>query len=94
MRWLSVGVPGQKAPEIILQEPSLEEYGQEMYGRKVAQIGNGTTWVLGTNDCRKTIDEFRSRGVEIVEDPEDTPWGVSALIKDLYGNFFSVVQRK
>lgn len=93
-RWLTVGFPNHDFPEVILLEPQLEEYGQEIYDRKMAQIGNGTTWVLGVFDCKQTVDMLKSRGVEIVEEPQVQWWGTMALIKDLYGNLFSLVESK
>jgi predicted enzyme related to lactoylglutathione lyase len=45
-------------------------------------------------DCKGTVATLRERGVEIVEEPETLWWGTMALIKDLYGNLFSLVERK
>ena len=90
-RWVTIEVQGQKSPDIILQFPSMDEHG-EQFEKKNKQVGNTPTWVLGVDDCLKTIEEFRARGVEIVEEPVDSPWGVSALVKDLYGNHFSLTQ--
>ena len=94
IRWLTVGIPGQLQPEIILQKPNLQEYDQKNFDRKLGQIGNGTTWILHVDDCRKTVTELKSRGVKIIEEPQDSPWGTSALIADLYGNLFSLNQKK
>lgn len=93
-RWLTIGFPGHKYPEIVLQTPSLEEHGAEVYRRKLEQIGNNATWVLGVTDCKGTVETLRSRGVTIVEEAETQWWGTMALIKDLYGNLFSLVERK
>ncbi|RYZ55667.1 MAG: lactoylglutathione lyase [Proteobacteria bacterium] len=90
-RWVSIGIAGQANPEIILQIPSAEEHGDQ-FEKKNRQIGNTPTWVLTVDDCLKTVEEFRARGVEIAEEPNETPWGVTALIKDLYGNCFSLSQ--
>jgi len=90
-RWVTIGVHGQKSPEIILQFPSLDEHGDQ-FEKKNRQLGNTPTWVLAVDDCHQTIKEFRERGVEIVEEPVESPLGVSALVKDLYGNFFSLTQ--
>jgi uncharacterized glyoxalase superfamily protein PhnB len=93
-RWLTVGFPGHEFPEIILQVPNLEEHGQENYAKKMAQIGMGTTWVLGVSDCKGTVQTLRERGVTIVEEAQTMWWGTMALIKDLYGNLFSLVESR
>src|ERR1044072_3497644 len=73
-RWLTVGFPGHKYPEIVLQKPSVEEHGQDGYQKKLSQIGNATTWVLGVTDCKGTVATLRERGVEVVEEPETLWW--------------------
>lgn len=93
-RWLTVGFPKHEFPEIILQQPNLEEHGQEAYDKKMAQIGMATTWVLSVTDCKGTVEELRRRGVTIVEEPQTLWWGTMALIKDLYGNLFSLVESR
>jgi predicted enzyme related to lactoylglutathione lyase len=93
-RWLTIGFPNHSFPEVILQKPSLAEHGQEVFDQKMAQIGNGTTWVLSVTDCKKTVETLRLRGVTIVEEPETQWWGTMALIQDLYGNSFSLVESR
>jgi predicted enzyme related to lactoylglutathione lyase len=94
IRWLTVGVQGQKSPEIILQKPTVSEYDKSTQELKLSQIGKNPTWILAVDDCRTTVAELRSRGVDIVEEPKESPWGISALIRDLYGNLFSLNQQR
>lgn len=92
-RWVTVGIAGQEqGTQIVLQQPSEAVYGPELAAQKRAQVGQGTAWVLGVSDCRQQIEELRARGVRIVAEPAEKPWGVAALIADLYGNVFSLVQ--
>ena len=93
-RWLSVGVRGQAQPEIILQQPSEETYGPETYKKKMSQIGQNATWIFGVDDCATFVESLRQKGTTIVSEPEQKPWGTSALIADLYGNIFNLVQMK
>lgn len=93
-RWLTIGFPGHAFPEVILQKPSIEEHGPEIFEKKMSQVGNATTWVLSVSDCKGTIETLRSRGVNIVEEPQTLWWGTMALIKDLYGNLFSLVESR
>ncbi len=67
-------------------------HGAEHAARLTERIGQGTTWVLGTDDCRATCEILKSRGVHFTEPPKDVPWGVQAVFKDLYGNSFALVQ--
>jgi uncharacterized glyoxalase superfamily protein PhnB len=47
-----------------------------------------------TADCRKTFQELKAKGVEFVSEPKDEFWGVTAVIKDPFGNWFSMTQPK
>lgn len=39
-----------------------------------------------TDDCRKTVEELKSRGVEFVTDVLEFPWGYVAQFLDPDGN--------
>ena len=47
---------------------------------------------LAADDCRKTIEDLRAKGVEILQEPADRPYGVEALIRDNSGNWLVVVE--
>lgn len=83
-RFLTVNPKDNPAVEVVLQQPFNNE------GR--SQIGQGTMWVFAVDDCRKTTEELRARGVTIVSEPEDLPWGVSSLIKDISNNSINLVE--
>lgn len=84
-RWLTVAPTGQSGLEIVLMEPNAGDEGR---------VGEGTMWVLETDDCRALCEQLRERGVDIVSEPEDMAWGVSAIIEDLYGNPFNLVESR
>ncbi|GAV22257.1 glyoxalase [Carboxydothermus pertinax] len=88
MRWLTVSPPNQEI-EFVLYKPFGE--GAE---EQLKLVGKNGTWVLLTSDCRKTCEELQARGVEVISPPQEVPWGVSALFKDLYGNVYNLVERK
>jgi hypothetical protein len=46
-----------------------------------------------TDDCRKTFDELKAKGVAFHGAPAERPYGIEALMKDDSGNWFSMVQR-
>jgi catechol 2,3-dioxygenase-like lactoylglutathione lyase family enzyme len=94
-RWLTVGPVGQ--PEIALAlmtipgapvfEPDTEQKLNDLLPRGV--LGG---IFLATDDCRSTIEEFRQRGVEIVEEPSERPYGIDAAVRDPSGNQLRVTQ--
>lgn len=91
-RWLTVAPPGQAELEVLLEPLEWGLAGDDPEGKEALLGRNG--FVFGVDDCEATVDELRSRGVEIVQEPQEVPWGVSALVEDLYGNVHNLVQPK
>lgn len=50
--------------------------------------------VFHTADCRKTCEEYKTKGVEFVSEPKDEFYGVVAVLKDPFGNWLSISQPK
>ncbi len=92
VRWLTIGLPAQPQLEFVLQKPEPAFHGEELAGALTNRIGQGTTWVLETDDCRKTYAELVARGVKFAGPPEEIAWGVSTVFEDLYGNPFNLVE--
>lgn len=84
-RWLTVAPPAQAELEIVLEPQTWGLVGGE------TEVGHDGL-VFGVDDCRETVEGLRDRGVEIVQEPEEHPWGVSALFEDLYGNVHNIVE--
>lgn len=91
MRWVTVAPSGGNT-EIVLQEPNAGYHGEEMATQLRDRIGQGTMTVIGVEDCQQTVDELRERGVTIVQGTEEVPWGIHAIIEDLYGNPYNLVE--
>lgn len=83
MRWLTVCPPGNQATQFVLllarEEPDL------------SRVGNNLMTVLSSSDCIGDMAGLAREGVEIVTPPEEVPWGISAVIRDLYGNPYNLV---
>ena len=47
-----------------------------------------------TADRRKTFEKLKAKGVEFVSEPKDQFYGVEAVFKDPFGNWFSLTQPK
>ena len=54
-------------------------------------LGGG---VFHVDDCRKTYEELKKRGVQFKGAPEDRFYGVEAVLSDGLGNWFSMTQPK
>ena len=83
-RWLTVAPKDQKDLEIVLQ-PSTWFEGPERE-RHAALVGKNPTLVFSVDNCRQTHVLLRSRGVKFESAPEEQPYGIQAVAKDLYGN--------
>lgn len=57
-------------------------------------VGRQGVFCFATDNCKKTYEELKGRGVEFTSEPEDMPWGVQATFADLYGNCFCLVESK
>jgi catechol 2,3-dioxygenase-like lactoylglutathione lyase family enzyme len=104
-RWLTVAPKGQSEVEIaLLKVGSAGEFGQrgkEETAKKdvdamAALLKKGwfSAGAFQTSDCRKTFQELKAKGVEFVSEPKDEFYGVVAVIKDPFGNWFSMTQPK
>ena len=92
-RWVTVSPKGQQGLEIVLQHPNPAMHGVDGAKLLMKEIGKGTTWVFKVDDCKKTCDQLRKKGVEILQEPEALPYGVEAVFADLYGNQFVLMER-
>lgn len=91
-RWLTVSPAGQTDFEILLQSPVPAMHGEEFAQKIGERVGQGTTWVFFTDDCRADYATLKGRGVNFSNEPQEQPYGVEAVFQDLYGNSFSLLQ--
>ena len=84
-RFLTVA-PRVQGTEIILHVPNSSMQDEAEAKRETELIGKTPSLMFKVDDCKKTCDELRSKGVTIVQEPEKAPYGIQALIVDLYGN--------
>jgi uncharacterized glyoxalase superfamily protein PhnB len=50
--------------------------------------------VLETDDCRRTYEELKAKGVSFFSEPKEMPYGIEALFRDDSGNVWSMGQKK
>ncbi len=94
-RWLTVTPPDQADLEIVLAEPSPPMFNEEQAKAVRALLeenamGGG---VFGTDNCQKTYDELKAKGIEFMKTPTKEFYGIEALFRDGCGNWFSLSER-
>jgi catechol 2,3-dioxygenase-like lactoylglutathione lyase family enzyme len=96
-RWLTVGPTTQKDLEIVLMEPVAGPMFDEEAASAVrlllkkGVLGSG---VFQVDDCRKTYQDLKAKGVQFAGAPEEKFYGIEAIMKDGLGNWFSMTQHK
>lgn len=96
-RWLTVGPKGQPDLEIVLMEPKEGPVFDKATAAKIQELldkGAFGAGVFETDDCHKTYEELKSKGVEFTSPPTERFYGIEALFKDGLGNWFSMSQHK
>jgi catechol 2,3-dioxygenase-like lactoylglutathione lyase family enzyme len=96
-RWLTVGPKTQPDLELILmavRESPMFPADKVAMLSKLIEGGAMGVGVLDVDDCQKTYDDLRAKGVEFMAPPTDRFYGIEALFKDNSGNWFSMCQRK
>jgi len=77
-RFLTVGVKGDDFQLVLW--PGTQGQAEPAMGRPPASI------TIETDDCHKSFEELKSRGVEFVSDVLEFPWGYVAQFQDPDGN--------
>ena len=103
-RWLTVSPKGQPDLQIILMKVAPSPFDvnnvQKIQPQDVETIGGlmkkGAfgAGVFQTADCRKTYEEMKAKGVEFLSPPKDQFYGIEAVFRDPFGNWFSMTQPK
>jgi catechol 2,3-dioxygenase-like lactoylglutathione lyase family enzyme len=97
-RWLTVGLKGQ--PDLEFGLAALKPFGsytQEDVDQltKLVEAGKIGSGVWKTDDCQKTYETLKARGVDFVQPPTDRPYGIiEAVFKDNSGNIMVLSQDK
>jgi catechol 2,3-dioxygenase-like lactoylglutathione lyase family enzyme len=95
-RWLTVGPKGQPDLNVLLAKPAPPMFSEEDAALLSGLIAKGVMagGVIDTDDCRKTYEELKAKGVTFLQEPAERPYGIEALLRDDSGNWFSLTQRK
>jgi uncharacterized glyoxalase superfamily protein PhnB len=88
-RWLTVGPAEQPDMAVALMAipgPPVMDTDTADQVRQLMSKGFAGTVFLTTDDCQRSYDELKSRGVEFTEPPEERPYGVDSGFRDPSGN--------
>lgn len=92
-RWVTVAHPSQPQLQIHLTTPSKPLSDDLIAAIERAQAAGGMPGIgLSVDDCQATYEELRARGVEFLQEPQDRPYGVEALMRDNSGNWMVLVE--
>lgn len=84
LRWLTISPTGNPAMQVVLHQAHSAE--------EKSRVGSNLMTVLSTDDCVAEAKSLKAKGVEIVDPPSEVPWGISCIIRDLYGNPYDLVE--
>ena len=94
-RWCTVNHPSQPELAVHLTTPGPPFSPEFVEAMKRAQADGGLNGLgMHVDDCRKTVEELKAKGVEFLQEPEERPYGVEALCRDNSGNWMVLVEQK
>ena len=92
LRLLTVAPRGQKRPEIALAMPDARLHGEERVRELMEHASKNEPWVFRTDNCAKTYEMLRARGVVFINEPTKQLYGIEAVFADPYGNTFMLLE--
>lgn len=92
MRWLTVGPPADPRFQLSLQVPGPPLHDEDTAQAIRALVAKGalSAGAWNTDDCRATHAAYAARGVEFLQEPREVPYGVEAVFRDPFGNWYSL----
>lgn len=94
-RWLTMNTKDHPEFEIVLMQPKAGMLMDAESAQKLGELmdkGVLGAGVFNTDDCRKTYEELKAKGVEFKFEPAERPYGIEAVFTDNSGNWFSLTQ--
>ncbi len=83
-RWLTVAPKNQSDVRIVLSKAT-DPVEEDL-------IGKVRGWVFEVDDCKNACEDLVTKGVKLLETPSSYVWGTQAIIEDMYGNQFTLLQ--
>ena len=94
MRWLTIGLPGQEHPQLLLELPGGPTQDAETAAQLRDLLTKGALGgiFLTSDDVHATYAALRDAGVEITQEPVEQPYGTDFGIRDPFGNHIRISQ--
>jgi hypothetical protein len=89
-RWVLVAPPGSTETKVLLARAA----GAEQSSRVGNQTGGRVFLFLHTDDFWRDYGAYKRKGVVFVRAPVEESYGTVAVIEDLYGNLWDLLQLK
>ncbi|HET7025631.1 MAG TPA: VOC family protein [Gemmatimonadales bacterium] len=95
-RWLTVQHPEQPSFQLGLFTPGppVLDAGTAQSVKSIVAKGAMPPLVMVVDDCRKTYDRLRTKGVEFTQEPVDRYGTVDAGFRDPSGNGWKLIQSR
>jgi len=81
-RWIELRIPRAETGLVLFTPKGHED--------RIGTFFNGS---IACDDVKKTCEELRARGVEIIAEPKEESWGTFATFRDSEGNSFVLSSR-
>jgi catechol 2,3-dioxygenase-like lactoylglutathione lyase family enzyme len=88
-RWVLVQPTGSNCSLLLAKAAT-----QEQESRIGNQTGGRVFLFLYTDDFWRDYHHYQSKGIEFVREPAEEPYGTVAVMKDLYGNLWDLIEYK
>jgi catechol 2,3-dioxygenase-like lactoylglutathione lyase family enzyme len=89
-RWVVVAPPGSAGAHLLLARA----VGEQQSSRIGNQTGGRVFLFLYTDDFWRDFHAYKAKGVVFVREPKEESYGTVAVLTDLYGNLWDLVQLK
>jgi catechol 2,3-dioxygenase-like lactoylglutathione lyase family enzyme len=89
-RWVVVAPPGSSGATLLLASAATPEQAA-FIGR---QTGGRVFLFLSTDDFWRDYNEMLSKGIRFVREPKEASYGTVAVLEDLYGNLWDLIQMR
>ncbi|HEY6891073.1 MAG TPA: VOC family protein [Solirubrobacter sp.] len=94
-RWLTVSPAGQEDVAIVLMKvpgPPVFDADTAQAIRDLTAKGAASAIFLTTDDVYAEVEALKARGVELVDEPQERPYGIDCSFRDPSGNHFRLTQ--
>lgn len=87
-RWVVVAPPGARETGLLLARATTPA----QLARVGDQTGGRVAFFLHTDDIARDLARLRAGGVTVVRGPTMEPYGTVAVLRDLYGNLWDLIE--